>query len=379
MNLRDVAKHPIGKWVFYFGVWTVVGLFWSTRLYILYKDHPTLPITWLESMILGLIEWYLWAIFSVLIFKVCAHFPLDREHWKAATIVHTVIAVAGSLLLLAAYNTIDRPIDEYFMQAPKPPEMATWTASYYVFLSAKFHGAIMTYALIALLSYALSFYQRYKREELQASELRAELAGAQLHVLKSQLHPHFLFNALHTISSLMHEDVDAADNMIGRLGDLLRRSLRRVNDQTVPLREELEFAERYLEIERVRFSDRMQIEFQVQAEVLNASVPNLILHPLVENAVRHGISGTVEGGTVKVVAERDGNSLKLVVSDNGAAATKAHNAIRGEGIGLTNTRERLQRLYRDQYQFAIENGAGSGFTVTIRIPLQQHPEAASQT
>jgi two-component sensor histidine kinase len=378
MDLKAATKHPVLKWAIYFGAWTLVGIFWATRMWLLYKDAGADAVTWMEAMTLGLVEWYLWAIISIPIFKLSARLPFDRAHWPRSLAVHAAGAVLASMLQIFLYNAAFRPLDGYFMQTWPPLGMDNWWDTYWLWLRAKFHVGLMAYALVAIVSYAVSYYQRYRREELQASELRAQLAGAQLEVLKSQLHPHFLFNALHTISSLMHENINAADSMIGRLGDLLRRSLRRASDQEVTLREELEFAERYLEIERVRFSDRMQVKLEVDPEVLDASVPNLILHPLVENAVRHGISGTIEGGTVSVTAARDGDTLNMVVSDDGVGQGDPDSQPRGEGVGLTNTRERLQRLYGDQHQLSIQNGAGAGFTVTIRIPLRKHPETVPQ-
>lgn len=378
MNLNAATKHPVLKWVLYFGAWTLVGLFWAARMWLLDLGTGEEAVSWIEAMTLGLIDWYLWAVLSILIFKLSRRLPFDRAQWPRSLGVHAVAAVVLVTVQILLYNAAFRPLDGYFMNW-WPPFGLDWWGTCWLWLRAKFHVGLMAYALVAIVSYAVSYYQRYRKEELQASELRAQLAGAQLEVLKSQLHPHFLFNALHTISSLMHEDIEAADNMIGRLGDLLRRSLRRASDQEVALREELEFAERYLEIERVRFSDRMQVKLDVDPEVMTASVPNLILHPLVENAVKHGISGTVDGGTVRVVASRDGDTLQLIVSDNGAGNNGNGRGTEGGGIGLTNTRERLRRLYGDRHQFTIQNGGGAGFTVTIRIPLRMHPEPVSQS
>jgi two-component system LytT family sensor kinase len=372
MDFDKLAKHPILKWVLYFTLWTVIGVFWATRMWLLYKDAGTDAVTWMEAMTLGLMEWYWWAILTIPIFKLSTHLRFDRTHWARSLSVHIGAAVAVSVLHVALYNLAFRPLDVYFMQTEYPLGMESWWDSYWLWLRSKFHVGMMAYAVIALISYAVTYYQRYKQEELRASELRAQLAGAQLEALKSQLHPHFLFNALHTVSSLMHDDIEAADRVVSRLGDLLRRSLQRVDRQTVPLKEEIDFAERYLEIERFRFSDRMTTDIRVQPAVRDASVPSLILQPLIENAVRHGIAGTREGGTVRVSAERDGETLRLEVANDlrGAQATASDQP--GEGVGLRNTRERLQRLYGDRHQLAIENGAGTEFRVIIRIPYEPH-------
>jgi sensor histidine kinase YesM len=254
------------------------------------------------------------------------------------------------------------------MKGVRSPGLETFEGAYWLLLRNRFHGALLTYVLIAMVSYAIAYYRRFRREELLASELRAQLAGAQLQALKAQLHPHFLFNTLHAISSLMHEDMEAADRMISRLGDLLRLALRSGGKQTIPLREELEFVERYLDVERIRFSDRLRTEIRVSPAALEAEVPNLILQPLVENAIRHGITPKSAGGTVRVSGECEGDILKLVVSDDGVGLDRIEQNVSSSGIGLANIRERLQHLYGDGAHFSMINDAG--LTVTILIPLR---------
>ena len=186
-----------------------------------------------------------------------------------------------------------------------------------------------------------------------------------------QLHPHFLFNALHTISELIHRDPHAADRMVARLGDLLRLALEREAAQEVPLRQELEFLQKYLEIERTRFHDRLTVEVNVEPQVLDARVPSMILQPLVENAIKHGVTPRPEAGRVEVSAERDGRVLRIAVRDDGVGLPEGWQSggLR-EGIGLRNTRRRLEQLYDGQQRFELRNRAGGGVEALLAIPFR---------
>ena len=178
-----------------------------------------------------------------------------------------------------------------------------------------------------------------------------------------QLQPHFLFNTLHTIASLMEEDVKAAQRMIARLSELLRLTLEHVGEQEVPLFKEVEFLKCYLEIEEIRFHDRLRVQYRLPAEVMNAKVPTLILQPLVENAIRHGIAPNAPGGVIAISASQDNGSLRLEVRDNGRGASSVN-----QGVGLSNTQKRLEQLYGERYSFAWQNLSEGGFAVTVSLP-----------
>ena len=181
-----------------------------------------------------------------------------------------------------------------------------------------------------------------------------------------QLNPHFLFNTLHAISSLMHKDVDAADRMLTRLSDLLRHALESTNTQVVPLREELEFLQRYLEIEQTRFGLRLAVRFDIAPDTLEAEVPNLVLQPLVENAIRHGIEPLASAGQIELYARRETGMLLLQVRDNGKGLPPG--SALEEGVGLANTRARLQQLYGAGHRLDAGNRPEGGFAVRITIP-----------
>jgi sensor histidine kinase YesM len=227
----------------------------------------------------------------------------------------------------------------------------------------------MTYLFLIGLAYALAYRRESEARALNSSQLETRLVEAQLQSLQRQLHPHFLFNTLNTISGLIRTDPDGADVMIDRLGDLLRMTLHKSSIQEVSLKEELDVLQKYLEIERTRFGNRLNVEMHVQPETLDAQVPSLVLQPLVENAIRHGIAPNARPGWIAVHAERAAGELVLQVLDSGDGLPPDRLMALNRGVGLDNTRARLAHLYRDRYEFTFSN-LERGFCVTIRIPFE---------
>jgi LytS/YehU family sensor histidine kinase len=208
--------------------------------------------------------------------------------------------------------------------------------------------------------------------ELTASRLESKLATAQLEVLRMQLQPHFLFNTLHAISALMYRNVEGADRMVARLSDFLRLSLDTAGMQEVPLKREMEFLDKYLDIEQVRFGDRLQVSRAIDPETLDRLVPNLVLQPLVENAVRHGIAPRASGGRIDISASMRQGRLIVEVLDDGLSAA---DPIR-EGLGLSNTRARLEQLYGSDARLELGSAAEGGFRVRLTIPVRtEHRDA----
>src|SRR5262249_867201 len=233
----------------------------------------------------------------------------------------------------------------------------------------------MSYGTILLFSQLVDYYRRHQDEALKISRLKTELAEARLRVaqaqldaLKMQLQPHFLFNTLNSISALLEEDPESADQMLARLGDFLRMTLQNSGAQELSLHEELEFLRCYLDIERVRFQDRLHVVFSIDPETLTARVPNLVLQPLVENAIKHGISKRAGAGVVEIAAQREGSTLLLKVSDDGPGEFQPAT---GSGVGLANTRARLEQLYGSEHRFDFKQGDRGGFEVTLAIPLDR--------
>jgi sensor histidine kinase YesM len=186
-----------------------------------------------------------------------------------------------------------------------------------------------------------------------------------------QLHPHFLFNTLNAISELIYRDPESAERMISDLSDLLRMSFENLEIQEIPLKQELEFLEKYLEIELTRFHDRLNVEMHIAPETLDASVPNMILQPLVENAIKHGLGPSSAGGKIAIDAVRQNGNLALTVSDNGLGVPAGDIEHLIEGVGISNTRRRLRHLYGDAHSFKLKNGVGSGLAVDLVIPYKE--------
>jgi len=344
------------KWFLIFLGWTALGLVFASQSYI-YGVITGEDKDWSRVFSWTLADWYLWAALSPAIFWLAGRFRFERGGWKPALAVHFAAAVLFSLGHVFFQSVIQC--------------VTLWSrvggdsmASVYAFLfSKKFHLNLLTYAVIVGVAQAAFYYRRYH-------ERTTQLARARLHSLQMQLQPHFLFNTLNTISELVHRDPRAADRTIARLGDLLRLALETENMPEVSLREELEFLQKYLEIEKTRFHDRLTVDFEIAPETLDARLPSMILQPLLENAVRHGIAARPGAGRIGIRAERLGERLSIIISDDGAGLENAGQEAPREGIGLSNTRARLAQLYGSQQKLVLGNSPGNGFEVTMEIPFR---------
>lgn len=351
------------KFALIFGGWTLFGLFFTSQEYLrmAYAGRPVdvgrLSAGWLGSA-------YVWAILTPFVFYLARRFPLESGRLLRNVPIHCAASVLFSLLELIVFVLIAPLIG-------LPPLRNSFSATLTTVFIIEVHFNLLTYWAVLGLSLALDYYRRYRERELKASQLEARLAQAQLQVLKMQLHPHFLFNTLHAISTLMHRDVEAADRMIARLSDLLRISLETVGVQEVPLKQELEFLGKYLEIEQTRFHDRLRVQMSIEPETLDARVPNLILQPLVENAIRHGLVSRAPAGRIEIHARRENGALQLEVRDNGRGLPGEGQEALKEGLGLSNTRARLKQLYGAEHRFNLCNAPGGGFIVSLAIPFSE--------
>lgn len=327
------------------------------------------PMPWWEAVLLCATEWYLWGAASLLVYRLCQKLRPEQFAIPVLVFIHLLAGIALSLLILIPFNAAYRPIEMYFMNAPLPPDMAAFWDSYFGWFKGRIHLFLMNYSLITVACYALQYYKNFRTQELRTSQLQTELAQAQLQTLKAQLHPHFLFNTLNTISSLVRTDPDGAEKMISRLGDLLRLTLQSNQAQMTSLRSEMEFTQLYLEIQQVRFSDRLNVELSIEPDTLEAKIPALLLQPLVENAIVHGISPRTSAGTVKVSSTHKHNRLHLTVADDGVGINSDIISPNGSGIGLKNIRQRLHYLYGDNHAFAVSTFPNSGVKIEIEIPF----------
>jgi len=359
-----VWRGRLTRWAIIFAAWTVIGLCFTGQLYYsnLLGDKP---LTWREAASTQLIYPYLWVLGTVLVLWLAERFPVEGGLWRRNLPLHLLFATAFVCAISGSLHVI-----YHFLFVHGRPYNPVATLRWIIYNSSENYGI---YGLLLLLNQVFRYYRRFREGELRASRLQTQLTQAQLAALKMQLQPHFLFNTLHSISALLHRDPDAADRMIARLGDFLRLTLENSGAQQVSLQKELEFLTCYLEIERVRFQDRLTTSVEVDAAALDAPVPNLILQPIVENALRHGIAQTRGPGRVEISAKREQGSLRIRVWDNGpglVAITKPDDGLK-EGLGLSNTRARLEQLYGAAHRFELENAPGGGLMVTLEIPAAQ--------
>ena len=344
-----------------FALATVLGVFSGLQAYnyiTLFTDRKQ-PFHVLLA--LNLTYWYAWAVLVPGMLWMARRYRFGRNTWKRAAAMH----VGGVIVFTLAHAALHVTCRVLIMKAFAGRDVSWWMYFQELFF-LNFDWEMMTYWAVVGLSHALDFHRESQERELTAAQLSTRLAEGNLQALQRQLHPHFLFNTLNTISALMHRDTEAADAMLERLGDLLRLTLDRVGTQHVSLKDELDFLRKYLEIEKTRFGERLQVHIEVDLATLDAAVPNLVLQPLVENALRHGIGPKIGGGRVDIIARRDGQDLWLEVRDNGVGLTS--DAFH-KGVGLTNTRSRLEHLYGDRYRFECHTPPGGGLLVTVVIPF----------
>jgi signal transduction histidine kinase len=356
---------------------TGLGIFSSLQAYNyiqLFQPDSERPFYFLVA--LNVTYWYAWAILMPGMFWMARRYRFGRGTWRSAaamhclgvlafTFTHAVLTISSRWLIIEMLGGGERLIGRPF----------SFQSSFEELFFLNFDWEMMTYWAVIGLSHALDFHRESQERELTSAHLQTRLAEANLQALQRQLHPHFLFNTLHTISALMHRDTEAADAMLERLSDLLRLTLDRVGTQQVCLKDELDFIDKYVEIERARFGDRLRVVVDVDPGILDASVPNLLLQPLVENAVRHGIAPKVGGGTVQIVARREGDRLQLIVRDNGFGLPADTLQAFNKGVGVSNTRSRLEHLFGDRHRFEFQRPQGGGLAVTIEIPFSMVGES----
>lgn len=362
-NLR-AGNRKLVKWLVIWAVWTLFGLFFTTQFVLQSQLWKTQPPFW-QILSWQLVSGYIWFALSPLILFLTNKFPFEAGRWKTSLAVHVV---AGVLVALG-----QQAIDTYLLTKlgyPPGREFTSFLEAYQFFVFLNLHLSILIYAGVVGIKSAYSYYQKYRERELQASQLEARLAQSRLQVLKMQLHPHFLFNTLNAISELIYKDPESADRMLTDLSDLLRLSFENLEVQEIPLKQELEFLEKYLEIEQMRFHDRLTVDMHIAPETLDASVPNMILQPLVENAIKHGIAPRSSGGRIDINAARSNGHLEISVNDDGLGVPFGDVENLPEGVGLSNTRRRLRHLYGEKHRFDLRKLDTGGLGVNLEIPFR---------
>ena len=414
-NIKTIAR----SFLWSFTAATLMGGFFAaTTLFNTPEGRPTPPFWGL--LIWNFVAFYIWAALFPVIKEVCRRYRLeDRPNFARNLPIHVV-----SGLLFMGIHLITFVSIQWIVGSPRVEKLGSYEKLLDFYMRALMDTQVIVYLSILAGAHMLNYYKRFKSEELRASNLRSELVELELQSLRMQLNPHFLFNTLNVITELIHKDPDAAERMVMNLSDLLRSSLASSHEQKIPLSKELEFVEQYLAIQKMRFGERLTVVKQVESGLENALVPNMLLQPLVENAVQHGIAPSISGGAVMLHAYSSAKTLTLEVIDTGvgfcseaalepvespnsflhdsshlakhsqgtAYATEAgllspatlESPIpstiapiatedcqkKHHGIGLTNTRTRLKQLYGSGHSLRIENNPLGGVRITIVIPRE---------
>jgi two-component sensor histidine kinase len=339
-------RFPV-RWAVVFGGWLLLSLILAPETYLFFLSAGT-PIPWRTVLTLTGANAAIAAAFAPLIVWLTHRRPLAQGRIVPALLVHV-----PACILFAAVHTL-----VYFGLCYTWHEVGQT-------LFVRFHPNLLTYWAIVGLTEAVMYLDRCRARE-------RELAQAQLQLLRNQLHPHFLFNTLHTVSAMMHEDVKAADRMMSRLSELLRLTLDNIGRHEVTLREETEFLTKYLEIQQVRFQRGLDFVLEATPEALDALVPTMLLQPLVENSIRHGFGGRTRSGRISIRAARSDGRLMLTVADDGRGLGELPKESQG-GLGLANLRRRLEQLYSGRAALSIENAPAGGALVTIDLPFRTGP------
>lgn len=350
-------------WTVSFLAWSTYGMLATALAYVFFQERGV------ERPLLGIagptmLSMWLWALYTPFIYRASRRFPLWREMLARSVPVHLGLVIALPVVDAA----LQRTMAPLFDVEPSPI-----VVQYLLYWDVTFFA----YVAIVGFTHAAELSGRLRKEAVEKVRLETELARAELLALKMQIQPHFLFNTLHAISEIVHEDAEKADRMITRLGDLLRLTMESSGTQEVALEQELDLLRAYLAIQRVRFSDRLRVHYQIAPDTLEARVPNFLLQPVVENAIRHGLSQRKRNGRIEIEARREGSWLSIEVRDNGSGLGGGDPT--REGLGLRNTRARLRQLYGHDQSFVLEPAQGGGTRASFRLPFHKGTRSTPPT
>jgi two-component system, LytTR family, sensor kinase len=376
-----VSTHPLldatpdvgrKRWILILCAWTIVGLLFAVRRVVLVKVQGT-HVNWAVVGAIELVYWYVWAAYTPLVIGLAKRFPLTGPRFVPHVAIHTIASLVMAPLASVTEYYLSHGLVRSVFRLTDPAVLRLLPPFAASVLSMSFTG-MLTYWVIVGLYQSIHFYQAAMERQTIAAQLEMQLSHAELENLKSQLHPHFLFNSLHTIGILMREDVDDANKLLVCLGDLLRMALER-RENEITLQSELEFVGKYLEIEQTRFHDRLKVHLDVPPDLLAVYVPSLALQPLVENAIKHGISVDSAAGRLEIAAKHHNGRVWLCVRDDGPGLAPGSRL--RFGVGLTNVQSRLKQLYGDESSLELTGGNGRGCEAIITIPLRSSREDTS--
>jgi len=357
-------------------VWTLLGVIYclEARLDYAFENHA---ITWWHIIAATMPRMYVWALLTPLIFAVSARFPAQPRMPARSVFAHV-----ATWMVCLALHALSTGMNLLFEPENKESFATYFGHAFLLWIPS----TLVLYCATAGVAQWLLSMRRIRQHEREQELMIGQLAQAQLMALRMQLHPHFLFNTLNTIAILIREhDTAIAERLVTQLGDVLRQVLRTSHANETSLREELAFLRTYLEIEQVRFGDRLAVHWRIDEELLEATVPVLLLQPLVENALRHGIARSEEGGVVEIGARQASGEMELWVHDTGSGSTdgdaeRLDSATRdsGSGLGLSNTRKRLEQLYPARARLTLEREAGGGARACVTLPHRRWAGAATE-
>jgi signal transduction histidine kinase len=332
-------------WLAVWSGWTALALFFAASNSLTYRSTGR-PANWALTIKRSLSEWWLWAALTPVGFWLARRFPLHGTRlWP-----HVAIHVVAGAILAVVKTAADRLL------------FALLTGFWMYWLVSTLALNFVIYGAIVAAAHGVEYYRRsHEREHLEA-----RLAETRLQLLGMQLQPHFLFNTLNTIAEMVHEDPDKADTMIAGLSDLLRRTLDLGSVQEIPFTEEIDLVSRYLDIQKARFGDRLRVRLSIDDAALDVRVPALLLQPIVENAIRHGLAARLDAGRIDIEARLAGEVLVIAVTDDGAE--NGETVTGPERVGLGNTRARLEALYGAAGRLELTRAEGRGARVTVHIP-----------
>src|SRR5688572_29451363 len=349
------------RWSFVFLMATLLGLVSTALAWNFTVALGGAQVEWTTLLILNGVYWYLWALFTPAIVWLSQHYRFERQGLFRAFLVHLPSVALFSFGHIAAMGGV-----QWWMASLAGRSFPWWEEVQRSVLQY-IDWEMMTYWAIAGLSHAVLYYRESKDRAVRASQLETRLVEAQLKALQQQLHPHFLLNTLHAISALIHRDVAAAERTLMCRSELLRTTLEKIGEQGIARHAELDFLSKYVQIEQTRFADRLIVRYDIQPDTLDGLVPNLILQPLVENAIKHGVAKKAAIGHIDITAKREGDKLLLEVRDDGVGLSEDALTALQKGIGVSTTRARLQHLFGADYRFEFHRQA-MGLAVVVGIP-----------
>jgi two-component system, LytTR family, sensor kinase len=360
----DVSSQDVRpRWLWVASIWTAVALFDATQT-VFGMRAEGMHHAWLHLFLTVFLAWLPWIPATPLVLHFAQRFPLSRAGIVTSCLAHAALVVC----LDVVYSIWNAALYHFFnpyMNSSQPAFPLAWFRSFYGGMLASF----LLYGAILAIGRILEARERLARQQTETARLNEQLSKAQLDALRRQIEPHFLFNTLNSLTGLIREGrTEDAVTMTVRLSDFLRRTFEESKRQQVPLAQEVDFARKYLDIQKIRYADRLDLSVDVPAELLSAQVPCLLLQPMVENAVKHGIAQRIQGGAIRVSANRSNGTLTLRVYNDGP---ELPSDLDGSGIGLANVRTRLRSLYGDRGTLAIRNQSPSGVEVSVSLPYQE--------